>query len=97
MLKNKLFSFGYGVVRQELTYKEFSKGIYVYMAGDMDTLINYVKESIAEIYLMRKANSRPEPTGWSVHSGEDGGFSLTVTPSMVKSAVERMNIRTTSR
>lgn len=67
MLKNKLECHGMCMTDADECYSVFFTGDYVYMAGDMDIMMDYLREPFAESYILSKANS-------SDAMSEDSGF-----------------------
>lgn len=57
MLKNKLTTRGMTLTNEDMCFEEFSKGRFTYFAGDIDVLSDYLREPLAEAYVVNKANA----------------------------------------
>lgn len=56
MLCNRVRSTGMIISKDAGCYEEFCKGDYRYFAGDMDILVGYLYEPLAETYVITKSN-----------------------------------------
>lgn len=57
MLNNKLATRGMTLTDDNRCFEEFRKGEFTYFAGDIDILSDYLREPLAEAYVVNKANS----------------------------------------
>lgn len=73
MLINKIGTRGMRLSDREGCFREFQKGRFAYYAGDIDTLSDYLREPLAEAYVVNKARS-PAMLPKKADASEDAGL-----------------------